>query len=393
MSEFLKRTWAEIDLDAIEQNYRVIRDSLSAGCRLMAVVKADAYGHGDVYVAQTLQAAGADWFGVSNLEEAIRLRHAGITRPILILSYTPPEEAARLSEYDVTQAVISAEYAQRLSDAAVAASVTVTVHLKLDTGMSRVGFFYHDEQADSAVIDQLAAVCALPGLIPQGIFTHFASADEQEGKAFTRRQYALFADALHRLEQQNITFELKHCCNSAATLRFPDLHLDMVRPGIILYGLAPAEWMKTLLPLTPAMSLKTVVSLVKEIPAGTCVSYGRTYHTDRPTRVATVPIGYADGYPRSLSNTARMLVAGHPVPLVGRVCMDQCLLDVTDVPSVQEGLIVTVFGHDGDALIPVEEIADLSGSINYETVCLIGKRVPRIFYRGGEMVGKQQYLQ
>lgn len=392
MSEFLKRTWAEIDLDAIEKNYRAIRGSLADGSRLMAVVKADAYGHGAACVARTLQAAGADWFGVSNLQEAIQLREEGITRPILILSYTPPEEAARLSRYNITQTVISREYAHRLNDEAAAAGVTLPVHIKLDTGMSRVGFFYHHEQADAAVLEELTQVCRLPHLTAEGIFTHFASADEEDDGGFTQHQFDLFCHAVERLAQAGITFKLKHCCNSAATLRFPQMHLDMVRPGIILYGLAPAPWMRTLLPLLPAMSLKTVASLVKEIPADTCVSYGRTFITKRVSTVATVPIGYADGYPRSLSGTARMLVNGQFVPLVGRVCMDQCLLDVTDVPAVCEGMTVTVFGGDGNEQLPVEELATLSGSINYEVVCLIGKRVPRIFYRDGSMIGKQDYF-
>ena len=393
MSEFLKRTWAQIDLDAIEHNYRAIRDSLSDGCRLMAVVKADAYGHGDGFVAQTLQHAGADWFGVSNLEEAIRLRQAGVTRPILILSYTPPEEAARLSSFDITQTVISEEYAYALQRAAVAAGVTVTVHIKLDTGMSRVGFFYHDQQADAAVIDTVAQVCALTHLRAEGIFTHFACADEELGEAATRRQYALFMQAIEELKQRGVTFAIRHCCNSAATLRFPDMHLDMVRPGLILYGLFPSPFLDGGLPLKAAMSLKTVVSLVKQVPPHTAVSYGGTHQTAETARIATVPIGYADGYPRALSGVADMLVAGQRVPLVGRVCMDQCLLDVTAVDEVTEGMTVTVFGADGAATLPVEEMAAWSGSINYETVCLIGKRVPRIFYRDGVIAGKQQYLE
>lgn len=392
MSEFLKRTWAQIDLDAIEQNYQSIRGSLSSNSCLMAVVKADAYGHGAVCVARTLQEAGADWFGVSNLQEAIQLREAGITRPILILSYTPPEEAARLSHYDITQTVISREYAYRLNEEATAANVTLPVHIKLDTGMSRVGFFYHDTQANESVIDELSEVCRLPHLTAQGIFTHFASADEEDDDGFTRHQFELFCRAVKRLEQRGITFALKHCCNSAATLRYPEMHLDMVRPGIILYGLVPSPWMRSLLPLTPAMSLKTVASLVKTIPAHTCVSYGRTFTTTHDTAIATVPIGYADGYPRSLSGNARMLVKGQFVPLVGRVCMDQCLLDVTAVCDVQEGMTVTVFGTDNDQHLPVEELATLSGSINYEIVCLIGKRVPRIFYRDGNIIGKQDYF-
>lgn len=392
MSEFLKRTWAQIDLDAIRHNYDVIRASLSPTVRMMAIVKADAYGHGAVYVARELQANGADWFGVSNLEEAIQLRNAGITQPILILSYTPPEEAARLAAFQVTQTVISREYAEQLNAAAVQAGVSLTVHIKLDTGMSRVGFFYHDTQTDAAVLEDIQAVCHLPQLKAQGIFTHFASADEQQGETATRHQFQLFGSAVQGLEERGITFELRHCCNSAATLLYPDMQLDMVRPGIILYGLAPSPWLKARLPLHPAMSLKTAISQVKTVPMDTSVSYGGTYTTDKGTTLATVPIGYADGYPRSLSNKARMLVQGTEAPLVGRVCMDQCMLDVTDIPDTCEGMVVTVFGSDGNREIPVEEFAALSGFINYESVCLIGKRVSRIFYLDGAMVGTQGYL-
>lgn len=392
MTDFLKRTWAEIRLDAVEQNYRAVRRLVAESCRVMAVVKADAYGHGDVQVAKTLQEAGTDWFGVSNLEEAVRLRRAGITCPMLILSYTPPEEAARLAQFDITQTVISADYARRLNDAAAAAAVTVETHIKLDTGMSRVGFFYQDEQADSAVIDEIETVYALPNLSVQGIFTHFAAADEEDGEEFTRRQHALFTDAIARLEKRGVTFVLKHCCNSAATLRFAELHMDMVRPGIVLYGLAPSAFLRETVSLVPAMSLKTVVSQVKEIPVGTAVSYGRTYTAACAKTVATVPIGYADGYPRLLSNTAQMLVDGRRVPLVGRVCMDQCLLDVTEVPSVCEGMTVTVFGTDGDAALPVEEPAAAAGFINYELVCLVSKRVPRVFYQNGQTVEIQDYV-
>ena len=221
MAEFLKRSWAEIRLGAIQHNYRAVRARLADGCRMMAVVKADGYGHGDVQTATVLQQAGVEWFGVSNLEEAIHLREGGISRPILILSYTPPEEAARLAQFSITQSVISGEYAIRLNESAAAAGVTVETHIKLDTGMSRVGFFYHDEQTDRAVIDDIAQSCALPHLSVSGIFTHFSCADEEEGEPVTRRQFALFGDAVSRLETRGVTFALKHCCNSAATLRFP----------------------------------------------------------------------------------------------------------------------------------------------------------------------------
>ena len=389
MTDFLKRTWATIDLDAIQQNCRAIIGSLSEGCRMMAIVKADAYGHGAAYVSRVLEEAGADWFGVSNLEEALQIRKAGITRPILILGYTPACEARRLAANDVTQTVCNEEYGWELSRAACDAGVQVRVHLKVDTGMSRIGFLCQREQELIKAADQAERVCRLPGLIPEGIFTHFASADEEEGEAFTRLQFALFEGVIARLAERGIRFALKHCCNSAATLLYPEMHMDLVRPGLILYGLLPAPWLAGRLPLRPAMELKTAVSMVKEVPAGSVVSYGRTYTTQAATALATVPIGYADGYPRSFSNRASMLVNGRRAPVVGRVCMDQCMLDVTGIPEVREGMMVTVFGRDQGETLPVEEFAALSGTINYES---IGKRVPRVFLRDGQPVGQLNYI-
>lgn len=389
MSEFLKRTWAEIHLDRLQGNFQAIQASLAPGSQAMAVVKADGYGHGAAAAAKALRQAGAAWFGVSNLEEAVQLRRAGIDGDILILSFTPPEEAGRLAEFAVTQTVLSRPYAEELDAAAQAAGVRVRVHLKVDTGMSRVGFLYHRE-GDEAVLDDMAAACRLPHLTAEGIFTHFASADEEDG-GFTRRQFALFMDAVRRLEKRGVSFALRHCCNSAATLRYPEMHLDMVRPGIILYGLSPAPWMEGMLPLDPVMELKTTVSMIKDLPADTPVSYGRIYTTGEARRVATVPIGYADGYPRVLSNRADMLLAGRRVRVVGRVCMDQCMLDVTGL-DVRESMVATVFGRDGEAFLPVEELADHMGTINYEVVCQISKRVPRLFVRDGQVVGQLNYI-
>lgn len=390
MSEFLKRTWAEIHLDRLQGNFQAIQASLAPGSQAMAVVKADGYGHGAAAAAKALRQAGAAWFGVSNLEEAVQLRRAGIDGDILILSFTPPEEAGRLAEFAVTQTVLSRPYAEELDAAAQAAGVRVRVHLKVDTGMSRVGFLYHRE-GDEAVLDDMAAACRLPHLTAEGIFTHFASADEEEDGGFTRRQFALFMDAVRRLEERGVSFALRHCCNSAATLRYPEMHLDMVRPGIILYGLSPAPWMEGMLPLDPVMELKTTVSMIKDLPADTPVSYGRIYITGEARRVATVPIGYADGYPRVLSNRADMLLAGRRVRVVGRVCMDQCMLDVTGL-DVRESMVATVFGRDGEAFLPVEELADHMGTINYEVVCQISKRVPRLFVRDGQVVGQLNYI-
>ena len=393
MTDFLKRTWVQVDLDAIAHNYQVIQKSLSDGCRPIAIVKADAYGHGAVPVSKALQKAGADFFGVSNLEEALQLRRGGITQPILILAYTPPEEACRLAEHDIIQTVLTLDNACRLNNAAAESGCTVRVHIKLDTGMSRIGLPCREPEDLREAVEEAAAICRLPHLKVEGIFTHFASADEAQDGGYTRLQYERFIRVADQLEEKGYSIPVRHCCNSAATMVHPDMHLDRVRPGIILYGLAPdATWMQELVDLRPAMELKTVVSMVKTIPASTPVSYNRTFTTAHPTAVATVPIGYADGYPRAMSGRARMLVNGRPAPVIGRVCMDQCMLDVTGIPGVDAGSVVTVFGRDGDVVIPVEEVAALSGTISYETVCLIGKRVPRVYLQGGQVVGHLDYI-
>ncbi len=388
MRHWLKRTWAEIDLDALRGNLRTIKaaahDSL-----VMAVVKADAYGHGAVPAARALCEAGADWLAVSNLDEAMQLRAADIDAPLLILSYTPPEEVALLSEHRITQTVVSASHAAALEAAAASANITLDVHLKLDTGMSRVGFFC---QGNTLPVEEIAAVCALPHLRAEGIFTHFAVADEQDGDTFTEAQFDAFMRTVAALEERGITFALRHCCNSAATLRYPDKHLDMVRPGIILYGLYPDAWMSDLLPLTPVMSLRTHVSHVKTVPANTTVSYGRVFTTEQDTTLATVPIGYADGYTRRAQDRAHMLIGGKPCPVRGRICMDQCMLDVSGVDNVTSGTLVTAFGRDGDTLLPVETYAAWSDTINYEVVCAIGKRVPRLFLQNGEPLFLQDGL-
>ncbi len=369
----LQRTWAEIDLDAVRDNYEYIRSQLHDGCRVMAVVKANAYGHGVEGVARVYDEAGVEWFAVSNLEEALQLRRMGLTQRILILSYTPPQEAARLAAHNITTAVVSMEHARALNEQAAEAGVTLTVHVKLDTGMTRVGL------SDA---EEVAAVCRLPHLRAEGIFTHFAEADAPD-EAYTRQQFDRFCRTIDAVEAQGFHFALRHCCNSAATMRFPDMHLDLVRPGIILYGCAPDSWMRGMWPLKHAMSLKTTVSQVKTVPPHTGVSYGRTYTTAADCRIATVPIGYADGYPRLVSNRAEMAVSGRRVPVIGRVCMDQVMLDVTALPDVAAGTVVTVFGEG----LPVEKLAEWEQTIPYETLCLVGKRVPRVFLRGGDVIG------
>ena len=378
--EFLHRTWVEIDLDRIEQNYRRLRDAVGETCRVMCVIKANAYGHGAVETARLLEEAGCGWFAVSNIEEAQQLRRGGIRGDILILGATPAEYAAALAEGGIAQALFDPAYARALSAAATAAGVTVRVHLKLDTGMRRIGF---DAERQ---IDEAAAACRLPGLDAEGVFTHFATADgdgDPDG-ALTARQFTRFMRAIDALAARGVAFRLRHCCNSAAAVTRPDYRLDMVREGIILYGLAPSAAVGAE-GFAPAMSMKTRVSMVKEIAAGEGVSYGLTFRSEKPMTVATLPVGYADGYLRAYGK-GYVLLKGRRAPILGRVCMDQMMVDVTGL-DVKPGDTATLFGEDGGAVLPVETLAALAGTINYETVCAIGRRVPRVYLRGGKPVG------
>jgi alanine racemase len=393
MSEFLKRTWAEVSLDAIDHNFKVIRAQLKPQTLVCCVIKADAYGHGAEALAREYVSLGADWFAVSNLEEAMQLRSASIKLPVLILGYTPPCMAAKLSELNIVQAVLSAEYGAKLSQEAVKAGVTVHTHIKLDTGMSRIGFLYQNPMRDIDTIGDIERICRLPGLAAEGIFTHFSVADENgDGEAYTLMQYHNFIQAISLLEQRGITFQIRHCANSAAIFDYPQMQLDMVRAGIVLYGLLPSGKLKNKADLIPAMELKSVVSLVKTVDAQTSVSYGRQFVSQKQTKIATVPIGYADGYPRHLYVWASMLVRGKKAKIIGRICMDQLMLDITSVPEAEEGDTVTVFGRDGENVITVDELAAHNQTINYELVCMISKRVSRIYYKGGKEVGELNYL-
>ncbi|MDD3192771.1 MAG: alanine racemase [Oscillospiraceae bacterium] len=378
--DFLKRTWVQIRLDALAHNFRQIRRQVGPGCRIMAVVKADGYGHGDQQVSQVFQEEGADWFAVSNIEEAMHLRQGGIVKPILILGFTPADQAAQLCASRISQTVFSLDYARALSSQAAKAGVEVDCHIKLDTGMSRLGFLCDPAHFDRSM-EEITETVALPGLACTGVFTHFACADEanEDSDRFTFEQFQRFQQGVAALEKKGVRFVLHHCCNSAATMRFPQMHLDMVRPGVILYGRNPTPDCAGLMDLIPAMDLKSTVAMVKQVGAGAQVSYGRTYTAPAGTVLATVPIGYADGYRRTHSNKAHMAVRGSLAPVVGTVCMDQLMLDVTRIPGVQPGDIVTVFGRDGGCCVPIEDLAQDEKSIHYEVMCLIGKRVPRVY--------------
>ncbi len=392
MVDYTRRTWVDIDLDAIRHNLELIH-SLTGGAEVMCIVKADAYGHGVEHVALEYQRMGICWFGVSNIEEAVELRKCGIRGDILILGYTPHKVARLLSDYNVTQAVFSEEYAEGLSAAACELGVTIKCHIKADTGMGRIGFNCRSDSFTDTQLEPCARVYALPGLDVNGIFTHFAVADDgEDGEEFTRSQYKEFVRLIDGLADRGITFRWKHCCNSGGILEYPDMHLDMVRPGVILYGLCPSPVQRGRFDLKPAMHLRSVISMVKPLEAGATVSYGRTFTAPRDMVLATAPIGYADGYPRILSNNQEVLLHGQRVPIVGRVCMDQLMLDVTGIEGVKAGDRITAFGIDGNAEITVDELADKMGTINYELICRMARRVPRVYRRGGKAITHTDYL-
>ncbi|HEY3315482.1 MAG TPA: alanine racemase [Bacillota bacterium] len=365
--------WAEVDLGAIDHNLRQVARRKSPQAGLMAVVKANAYGHGAVPVAETALAAGANWLGVAILGEAIELRRAGVAAPILILGYTPPDEVGSVLANDVSQAVFSMETARALSREAARLGRRARVHLKVDTGMSRLGVA--PGQDGLAFAKDLAG---LPGLDLEGIFTHFAAADDPD-QGYTRWQLERFTAFIEDLRALGIEFRIRHAANSAAIINLPEAHLDLVRLGISLYGYHPSPGGEGGVALRPAMTVKARIGYLKEVPAGTCVSYGRTFVTGRPTVLATLPLGYADGYPRLLSSRGAVIIHGRMAPVVGRVCMDQIMVDVTDIPRVALGDEVIVLGRQGEVGMTADDLAALTGTISYEILCGVSPRVPRVY--------------
>ena len=387
-----KRTWAEINLDFLKHNMQIIKKCTTPGAKIMGVVKADAYGHGVLQVAKTILENGAEWLAVSMLDEAIELRNAGIGAPILILSDNQPQCAETIINLDIRQGVYSFETAQSLSKAAEKLGKIAKIHLKVDTGMGRVGFT--PENAPEAA----EIIAKLPYLEIEGIFTHFAVADEYSEKSneYTREQYAKFYEVCRKIKQEKkIDIPIRHAANSAAILRYPEMHLDMVRAGIILYGLWPSEETKiTGVDLKAVMTLKSAVSHVKEVECGTCFSYGCTYRAERKMTVATIPVGYADGYMRIQSNKGFVYHenSGKKLPIVGRVCMDQMMVDASSAKEsggIKQGDTVVLFGdYDGDlSRFPTAEgIARIADTINYEVSCAVSRRVPRVFTENGKTV-------
>ena len=383
-----RAVWAQIDLDAAAHNMRQIRKLVGPKVKIAAVVKANAYGHGSVELAKTFAENGADCFAVSSLDEAVELRrYAHITNEIFILGHTDARRTQELVKYNIEPAVFNLKNAEFFSQEAQKTGKTLRVHLAVDTGMSRIGF-----PVNEFSVSEIKKIASLPNIEIRGMFTHFAVADCKD-KTFTRVQYGHFRWICKRMEEEGIHIALRHCCNSAATLELPEYYCDMVRPGIIMYGCEPSDEVDIKpFDLRPVMSLRCCIAHVKLIDAGDTVSYGRHYTAPSRRKIATLPVGYADGYTRILSGRVDVLYHGHRVPQVGAICMDQCMIDVSGEANVHAGDEVVLFGRQGDAFIPIEEIAKLCGTINYEIMCSISRRVPRVYMKNGKVVGREEYL-
>jgi alanine racemase len=377
--------WAEINLDSITHNIREIKRIIGPATQIMAVVKADGYGHGAVRAAETALNAGASSLAVAFVEEAVELRQSGIEAPVLIFGYTGPARFSDLVKYKLTPTVFDLSTASALSVQAAEKGIKLSIQLKVDTGMGRIGLL--PEEA----VEVIYRITRLPGLEIEGLYTHFASADDQD-QSYTREQLLLFNRVIEYCQERGIKFPLIHTANSAASIAYPQTRLNLVRVGIAIYGHYPfSDLRRNLLNLSPALTLKSRVVMVKTLPPGSGVSYGSTYITDRETLVATIPVGYADGYNRLLSNRGSVLIRGRKAPVIGRVCMDHLMADVSEIPGACPGDEVVLYGRQGDAEFTVEEAAGMVGTINYELLCAIGKRVPRLYFREGKLVSIKDF--
>ena len=380
------RTWAEINMDALKENIKNIREITSKNAMVMAVVKADAYGHGAVNVANLLLKNGADRLAVADLDEAMELRDAGIKAEILILGASFLEDIENLVRYDITSAVFSYDFAELLSNEAVRQGKTAKIHIKLDTGMSRIGYVVGEN--DEELTEEILKISRLPNIFIEGIFSHFATSDEKDS-SYTFEQFNEFLKVCNALTKKGLKIPIRHIANSAAIMSYPEMHLDMVRAGIILYGFYPSEDVnKNIIKLKPVMTLKSRITLIKEI-SDRGVSYGKTYIAPKGTKVATVPLGYADGYTRMLNGKAEMVAKNVKVKVIGRICMDQCMIDVTNVHNIKVDDEVIIFG---DGPITAEDLAKRLGTINYEIICMVARRVPRKYICEGKVVSTVNYL-
>lgn len=378
------RLLAEINLDSIAKNVRAIKERLDEKTKLLAVVKADAYGHGAEEVSKVCLFNGADELAVATCDEGVQIRNCSIKVPILILGNTVLGQIETVINYELTQTVFSFERAKIMSEIARKIGKTAYVQIKIDTGMSRIGFLPNDDE-----ILEIKKIFELPNIKVTGVFTHFATADEKD-KSFTLEQFRKFEYVTKKLNEMGYTGFDRHCANSGTILDLKEFQMDMVRAGIIIYGMYPSEEVRKEVKLYPAMSLKTQISYVKELEKGVSIGYGRTYFTKRKTKVATIPIGYADGYFRAFSNKAKVIVNGEFAKVIGNVCMDQTMIDVTDIKDVKEGDCVIVMGKDNEKQVLAEDLAKIAGTINYEIVCNVGKRVPRVYIKNGEIINTKK---
>ena len=386
MQSTLKRTWAEIDLDALAYNYNVLCKQMGPNSGFVGVVKADSYGHGSVQVSRVLEELGARYLAISNINEARELRMHGIKLPILQLGSTPADQAMIILANGFTQAIYSERQAKAFSEEIAKVGGKMKVHIKLDTGMSRLGFRCDDVNFSDS-LEEICRIAEMPGLELEGVFTHFAVSDEsgEDDKAYTMMQYDRFMKMVNALKERGVTFKLHHCANSGATVNYPQFAHDMFRPGILTYGLGDQA---PLLGLKPLMTLKTTVGSIKEYAPDVSISYGRTFTTDKPMRVGVLPIGYADGFHRILSGKWRMWTPYGFAPVIGRICMDMCMVDLTDLPEINVGDELEVYGPHN----PVTEAAHLAGTIAYELTCAISKRVSRVYIKDGKEIYRELLL-
>ena len=384
--EELRPVWAEIDLDSLAHNIKEVRRITNKEAIVTAVVKANAYGHGSIEAAKVFLENGANRLAVATLSEAVELRRADIDAPILILGYTPDSQHKIAVENDIIEAIYTLESAEKLSQVAGNLNKKAKVHIKVDSGMGRIGF----PPVDSS-IDKIEKISKLPNLEIEGIFTHFAKADEVD-KAYTGKQFKNYKWVIEKLKDKNIQIPIKHVSNSAATIDLPEYNLNMVRGGIMIYGLYPSDEVdKEKVSLKPAMTLKAI-SHLKEVPEGTGISYGQIFVTKRKSKIATIPIGYADGFTRLLTSKAEVAIKGKRAPIVGKICMDQCMIDVTDIEDVKVGDEVVLFGDGTNGVPHIDEVAEKLGTINYEIVCMVGRRVPRVYIKDGKIIKIIDYL-
>lgn len=382
------RVYAKIDLDAIAYNMEQMKQNIRPETKVMAVIKADGYGHGAVQIAEMMERWNYIWgFAVATLDEAVVLRTEGIQKPILVLGCVFPDQYMEMLKHEIRMNIYTEEMAESISRMAAREGKTAYMHIKLDTGMSRLGFGINEQSAET-----IKRISKMPNVNMEGIFTHFTKADEKD-KSFTKKQIQEFVWMTERLKEKNVRFTYEHCSNSAGIIDVPEANFDIVRAGISTYGLYPSEEVdKTNVKLKPALELKSHVAFVKEIERGTPVSYGGTFVAKEKMKIATIPVGYADGYPRSLSNKGYVLIRGKKAPILGRVCMDQFMVDVTQIEGVSFGDKVTMIGKDGNEILPVEVLSELSGRFNYEFVCDLGKRIPRVYVRDGKIAEQVDYF-